>query len=127
MTSFCEDYGIEVSGGSDLQEVASIMETWIEEDSAFHNHRPDTGGYAETSGDITEYAVESDSSIDGHGTGAEIISPVFTKPRNMLNEMKKFFEMIDEKGGETNRSTGLHVTMSWNGERGGYDLSLIHI
>ena len=121
MTSFCEDYGIEVSGGSDLQEVANIMETWIEEDSAFHNHRPDTGGYAETSGDITEYAVETDSSIDGHGTGAEIISPVFTKPRNMLNEMKKFFEMIDEKGGETNRSTGLHVTMSWNGEQGGYD------
>lgn len=121
MSSFCEDYGIEISGGSDLQEVSSIMETWIEQDSAFHDHRPDTGGYGETSGDITEYAVESDSSIDGDGTGAEIISPVFTKPRNMLEELKKFFEMLQEKGAETNRSTGLHVTMSWDGERAGYE------
>jgi|TARA_B110000858_G_scaffold67913_1_gene78928 hypothetical protein len=119
MSSFCEDYGIEISGGSDLQEVANIMETWIETESAFHDHRPDTGGYGETSGDVTEYAVETDSSIDGSGTGAEIISPVFTKPRNMLNELNKFFDMVHDKGGSTNRSTGLHVTMSWDGERNG--------
>ncbi len=122
MSSFCDDFGIDYSelGSGSLEEVADNIHEWISNSSEFKNY-PETGDYGYTSGSPDEWAVENDSSIDDEGgTGAEIISPVFDTPRQMLTEMKGFFEHI-KSGATTNSSTGLHVTMSWNGERGGYE------
>tara|TARA_A100001015_G_scaffold87516_1_gene97361 strand:+ start:19563 stop:26594 length:7032 start_codon:yes stop_codon:yes gene_type:complete len=118
MSSFCDDYGIDYSVGSNLGEVADIVSNWMENNSAFTDTSVDYGDYGNTDGSTTNYAVESDSSIDGYGTGAEIISPVFSTPRRMLTEMKKFFTMLEDKGALTNNSTGLHVTMSYNPQEG---------
>ena len=118
MSSFCDDFGIDYSelrsGG--LDEVASVVSDW-NENSKFTDF-PEVGGYGETHTD--GWAVEDDSSLNGEGTCAEIISPVYDSPREMLEEMKSFFAYLTDKA-ETNSSTGLHVTMSWNGEIGGYD------
>ena len=136
MSSFCDDYGIDYSVGNNLGEVADIVSNWMENNSAVTDTSVDYGDYGNTDGSTTNYAVESDSSIDGYGTGAEIISPVFSTPRRMLAEMKKFFTMLEDKGALTNNSTGLHVTMSYNPQEGeivNHDpgssivLSLIHI
>ena len=114
MSSFCDDYGIDYTTSGSMSEVADIMEGWISDESAFHDHMPEYGDYGNTSGNTTEYAVESDSSIDGYGLGAEIISPVFSKPENMLKEMKKFFKFLERNSVDTNSSTGLHITMTYN-------------
>ena len=58
------------------------------------------------------WRLEDDSSIEGDGAGAEIISPVYNTPRVMLEEIKSLFELLADRDVETNRSTGLHVTMS---------------
>ena len=116
MTSFLDDYGIDYSElqGGGLEEVASTLYGgWIEDNSKF-NEYPETGDYGYTS-TTSGYAVESDSSIDSYGTGAEIISPVFNTPREMLDEMRSMFKFFEGADMETNNSTGLHVTMSWNG------------
>ena len=118
MSSFCDDYGIDYSGGNNLDEVGEIVSRWMRDNSAFSNDDVETGEYGNTSGSTTQYAVESDSSIDGYGTGAEIISPVFSTPRRMLAEMQKFFKMLQQEGGTTNSSTGLHVTMSYSPQDG---------
>ena len=118
MSEFCDNWDIDYSSGGNLEEVADKLEDWISGQSAFHDHRPDTGSYGDTSGDTTEYAVETDSSIDGYGTGAEIISPVFSTPRRMLKEMDKFFKFLQGEGVVTNNSTGLHITMSYFPQEG---------
>ena len=118
MSSFCDDYGIDVSSHGSISEVADRLEKFISEKSAFHDHLPEHGQYGDTSGSTTEYAVETDSSIDGYGTGAEIISPVFSTPRRMLAEMEKFFEWFQSEGVATNNSTGLHITMSYDPQEG---------
>jgi len=118
MSSFCDDYDIDYSSSGSISEVADRLENWISEHSAFHDHSPEHGDYGNTSGNTTEYAVETDSSIDGYGTGAEIISPVFSTPRRMLAEMEKFFTWFKSEGVVTNNSTGLHITMSYNPQDG---------
>ena len=118
MSEFCDNWDIDYSSGGNLEEVADKLEDWITDNSAFHDHRPDTGSYGDTSGNTTEYAVETDSSIDGYGTGAEIISPVFSTPRRMLKEMDKFFKFLQSEGVVTNNSTGLHITMSYFPQEG---------
>jgi len=121
MSSFCDDYGIDYSelGSGDLEEVATNIHEWISNNSKYDAF-PETGEYGNTSGSTDEYAVETDSSIETNGgTGAEIISPVFGSPREMLEEMKGLFEHMKDNA-TTNHSTGLHVTMSWNGEIEGY-------
>lgn len=121
MSSFCDDYGIDYSElrSGDLSEVADFVYEYTK-DTEFSGSI-ETGEYAETSGSTQEWAVETDSSIDsGSGTGAEIISPVYSTPREMLEDMRKFFDHI-KSDASTNSSTGLHVTMSWNGEAGGYE------
>ena len=115
MSSFCDDFGIdysELSGGG-LDEVADIVGEWARDNSIETDH-PETGDYGDTSTD--GWAVEIDSSIESDGAGAEIISPVYSTPRQMLEEMRSMFKMFENNGGRTNDSTGLHVTMSWNGE-----------
>ena len=118
MSSFCDDYGIDYSYGNNLGEVAELVSKFVRDSSAFSDDYVESGDYGNTSGSTVQYAVESDSSIDGYGTGAEIISPVFSTPRRMLAEMKKFFEFLQSEGALTNNSTGLHITMSYNPQDG---------
>ena len=117
MANFLDDYGIdysELSGEGGLHEIAELLSEWQTQNSKFSGY-PEVGDYGDTSGDATEWAVETDSSIDSDGQGAEIISPVYETPREMLEELKSFCEWLEEKGADTNSSTGLHVTMSWYG------------
>ena len=114
MSSFLDDYGYEYSNSGSLEEVASQLNDWIQEESEFKVY-PETGDYGETSGG-GNWAVENDQSIDAdEGAGAELISPVFNSPKVMLKEMKSLFDWSEKNFG-TNRSTGLHVTMSWQGK-----------
>jgi hypothetical protein len=102
-------------GGGGLEEVADYLNNWSEQYSDFTN-RAEYGEYGSTSGYDT-WAVEDDSSIDTYsGTGAEIISPVYSSPGKMLEEMKSLFNFFSDMGVETNHSTGLHVTMSYQGK-----------
>lgn len=103
----------EEAGG--LDEVASILEDWAINNSMSDDVRP--GDYHSGQGvDNTYWRVESDSSIEGEGAGAEIISPVYDSPADMLREMKSLFEFFESENVETNDSTGLHITMSWTGD-----------
>ncbi|MDA8897669.1 hypothetical protein N9I83_01420 [bacterium] len=118
MANFLDDYGIdysELSGEGGLHEIAELLSEWSNEHSEFSGY-PEVGDYDNTSGGTDQWAVETDSSIDSGGQGAEIISPVYDSPRRMLEELKSFCEWLEEKGADTNNSTGLHVTMSWGGE-----------
>lgn len=103
-------YNEDAGGGRD--EVASRLEDWASNNSMSNDVR--AGDYHSGSGvDNTYWRVEDDSSIEGEGTGAEIISPVYNSPAEMLKEMKNLFEFLQSEGVETNSSTGLHITMSW--------------
>lgn len=96
--------------------VAAELEPWAESNSQSSDVR--SGDYhSGKSVDNTYWRVEEDSSIQADGAGAEIISPVYATPQVMMSEMKSLFEFFKAKDVETNESTGLHVTMSWNGEQ----------
>ena len=102
-------------GAGGLEDVADILNGWSEQNSDFTG-RAEYGEYGTTTGYDT-WAVEDDSSIDTYsGTGAEIISPVYSTPGKMLEEMRSLFEFFGDQGVETNSSTGLHVTMSYQGK-----------
>ena len=119
MSSFLDDYGYDYSsGGSAVSDVADeLYNGWIEKNSSF-NEYPESGDYGDTY-TTTSWAVETDSSIDpDEGAAAELISPVYSSPRKMLEEMRSLFNWSEENFG-TNNTTGLHVTMSWNGPRDG--------
>ena len=118
ITSFLDDYGYEYSrSGGDVEGVADELMAWIKDNSEFQNY-PESGDYGDTN-TTTGWAVENDSSIEAdEGAAAELISPVFNSPRDMLTEMKSLFDWSEKNFG-TNRSTGLHVTMSWHGEAAG--------
>lgn len=106
-------------GAGGVAEVAEqFIEPWAQKNSEFENVR--SGGYHDSHGDTSQdyWRVEDDSSISGNGASAEIISPVYSTPEKMLKEMKSLFEYMDQNDAETNSSTGLHITMSWNGEEG---------
>ena len=97
------------SGGVD--EVASMLEGWASNNSRSSDVR--AGYYHSGKGvDNTYWRVEDDVSIEGSGAKAEIISPVYNSPAEMLKEMKSLFEYMSNNDVETNSSTGLHVTMS---------------
>ena len=114
MSSFLDDYGYEYSTEGSQEEVADQLYNWVQKESEFKDY-PEVGDYGDTN-TTTAWAVENDQSIDpDEGAGAELISPVFNSPKAMLKEMKSLFDWSEENFG-TNRSTGLHVTMSWQGE-----------
>ena len=122
MAEFLEDYGIDYSeyGKGGLEDVARWMEAWSEHASFTGSAYVQHGEYGSTDGSTDSWAVEDDSSIEAGGNaGAEIISPVYPTPRAMLEEMRNLFAKMDEDSVSTNESTGLHVTMSWDGERAG--------
>ena len=104
------------NSGGGVEEVAAELTRWTDKSSEFKE--VEAGEYHSGYGaDQTYWRVEDDSSIESDGgTGAELISPVYDSPRDMLHEMKSMFEWMSGEGVETNRSCGLHVTMSLNSE-----------
>jgi hypothetical protein len=114
MSSFLDDYGYDYSTEGSVDGVADELYRWIQDNSVFDSF-PETGDYGDTY-TTTGWAVEKDSSIDpDEGAAAELISPVYSSPRKMLEEMRTLFKWSEDNFG-TNNTTGLHVTMSWNGE-----------
>ena len=98
--------------GGGVDAVASMLEDWASNNSKSNDVRP--GVYHSGQGvDNDHWRVEDDTSIEGEGAKAEIISPVYDNPAEMLKEMKSLFEYMNNNNVETNSSTGLHVTMSW--------------
>ena len=117
--SLLGDYDIylynEDGEGGGVDAVASMLEDWASNNSRSNDVR--AGGYHSGQGvDNTYWRVEDDSSIEGDGAKAEIISPVYDSPAEMLKEMKSLFEYMDSNDAETNSSTGLHITMSFPDE-----------
>ena len=106
-----EEYEIYLdSNEGGLDGVGDELRNWAENNSQSSNI--EVGEYHSGGINNDYWRVEDDSSIEGDGAGAEIISPVYQTPRAMLEEIKSLFEDLSEKAVETNRSTGLHVTMS---------------
>lgn len=104
-------------GAVGVTEVASMIEDWASNDGSMTNDVR-AGSYHSGKGvDNTYWRVEDDSSIEGDGAKAEIISPVYDSPRQMLIEMKSLFDYLEENDVVTNSSTGLHITMSIAGEK----------
>jgi len=102
--------------GGGQEEVAEYLTSWTDENSQYQDVM--AGEYHSRAGDTTQdyWRVEDDSSIQTDGTGSEIISPVYSTPRKMLEEMKSLFAWLEEQDVDTNSSTGLHVTMSLDSE-----------
>ena len=98
-----------------MEEVADQIRDWAINSS--HNDSVEAGEYHSGQQVDNDYwRVEDDSSIEGDGMGAEIISPVYDTPTEMLAEMKSLFSHWSDRNVDTNRSTGLHVTMSMAGD-----------
>ena len=103
----------EYGGGSKKENAYKEVEEWLFYWAKKNSHNADieVGGYHETTGH-DGWRVEEDSSLDGDGQGFEVISPVFDTPKEMLAEIKSLFSYCQATV-ETNRSTGLHITMSY--------------
>lgn len=120
MSEFLDDFGVDYyleddDDESGVRQVADKIYDWATENSKFDGY-PYYGGYHGSDTDYTRWAVETDSTISADsGSGAEIISPAFSSPRQMLEEMSSLFSWAEDEFG-TNSSTGLHITMSWNGD-----------
>ena len=116
MSEFLDDFSYDYSKENDgVEAVAEILNNWVKANSEFKDY-PEHGDYGDTY-TTSGWAVEPDSSIEKEdGAAAELISPVFSSPRQMLREMKSLFEWGEDNFG-TNNSTGLHVTMSWQEEK----------
>ena len=116
MSDFLNDYGYSYpENEGSIEGVANeFHKSWQHENSKYDGF-PDYGSYGDTD-NPGGWAVETDSSINAdEGVAAELISPVFNSPREMLEEMRSLFDWSEDNFG-TNNSTGLHITMSWNGE-----------
>lgn len=102
-----------------LEFVSEKLEEWGEENGESLDVR--YGDYHEWGGDTTQdyWRVENDTSIEGIGAKAEIISPVYSSPREMIREMFSLFKYFEENNVDTNVTTGLHVTMSMSNEDAG--------
>ena len=104
------------SGDGGVEAVANELTPWAEKNSMSNDVH--AGEYhSGKSVDNDYWRVEEDSSIEADGAAAEIISPVYETPEQMLKEMNSLFDFFAKNDVETNESTGLHVTMSWNGEQ----------
>ena len=120
MSEFLDDFGVDYyledeGDESGVRQVADKIYDWATDNSKFDGY-PYYGSYHSSDTDYTRWAVETDSTISADsGSGAEIISPAFSSPRQMLEEMSSLFSWAEDEFG-TNSSTGLHITMSWHGE-----------
>ena len=101
-----------VSPNNSIESIADEIAEWAKTDSKFTDVQH--GEYHSTNSSRTNtWRVETDGSIEGDGSqGAEIISPVYDSPEEMLAEMQSLFEYFRDNEVGTNESTGLHVTMS---------------
>lgn len=66
------------------------------------------------------WRVETDPSIrpdSDDDVAAEIISPVYATPADMLADINRLFDLFQQHNVYTNRSTGFHVTMSIRGKQ----------
>lgn len=118
MASMLADYGVPISdeGSEGLEGIGEEIRQWATDNSNFDD--VGVGGYHSGYGDTTQdyWRVEQDPSIQGEGVGAEIISPVYESPREMMTEMRSLFQWMYNNNVYTNRSTGLHITMSVRGD-----------
>jgi hypothetical protein len=110
------EYGFQpdLGEGNGIEEVAEIIEQWAQEKSKFSQVKH--GEYHSYAGSSQSFwRVELDSSLtsDEGQQGAEIISPVYDSPQEMLAEMNDLFTFMNKWGVQTDSETGLHVTMSW--------------
>jgi len=114
MGDLLAELSIEIPSGGGLEEVSLRVESWArrgsmtsEVHSGDYHNGPSVGQ--------DHWRVEKDSSIDDldGATAAEIISPVYDSPNQMLAELKSLLEFMSEEKAIANESTGLHVTMSW--------------
>lgn len=115
LSNFLRDYDVYVMDDDEgnIEQIGEmIYDGWISANSDFSDYL--AGEYDTTGDDPTIWHIETDSSIRG-GQGAEIVSPVYDSPREMLTEMFSLFEWLQSEGAESNQSTGLHVTMSMPG------------
>lgn len=118
LSDFLRDYDVFVYRGDDADESTidqigdMIYDGWIKLNSEFDDYV--SGPADETGDDPAIWHIETDPSLHG-GRGAEIISPVYDSPREMLIEMFSLFKWLQSEGAESNLSTGLHVTMSMPG------------
>lgn len=80
--------------------VAEYVDSNVKEVSGYHEGEEFKGKYT---------VVEKDSSIEP--PGAEIVSPVFTGVNKAFEWLDKVFDMIDDTGMQTNKSTGFHVNI----------------
>lgn len=115
LSNFLRGYDIYVmeDDESSIEQIGEMVyDGWISSNSDFSDYL--AGEYNTTGDDPTIWHIETDSSIQG-GAGAEIVSPVYETPRQMLAEMFSLFDWLQGEGAESNQSTGLHVTMSMPG------------
>lgn len=118
--SMMEDHDVYISAGDGgLHEVENQISSWVYNNSDFTDI--EVGDYHSGGINNSYWRVEDDSSIEGGGLGAELISPVYGTPREMLEEMKGLFEELEDHNTDTNSSCGLHVTMSFDPKRNGDD------
>ena len=112
MSEMLGEFEVYISNDTEggLEGVADELRNWAENSSQSDNI--EVGEYHSGGINNDYWRVEDDSSIEGDGAGAELISPVYRTPRAMLEEIKSLFDSLSTNSVETNRSTGLHVTMS---------------
>lgn len=106
--------------GNIVDEAADLIMGWTSSHSKFSEVR--AGDYHSGSTDTqtqdqSYWRVEEDGSLGDNGV--EIISPVYSTPREMIREMFSLFKYFEENNVETDNSTGLHVTMSMADENAG--------
>lgn len=114
ISEFMAEYDVDiVDPETGLENLAELMRDEWAPNSKYTRVVP--GQYHQNAGTRSRqdfWRVEDDGSIRGNGLPAEIISPVYDTPGEMLQEMASLFEWLESYDAETNRSTGLHVTMS---------------
>jgi hypothetical protein len=108
------------SSAYDLSNVAELIEQWATESKSISDRAVPGSYHQGKSVDNTYWRVEDDTSITNYNpiyyVGVEIISPVYESIGDMLKEMQSLFTMLKNNDVQTNKSTGLHVTMSLSGE-----------
>lgn len=98
------EFGLLETLPSKLDAVSDTVHEWAATRSAY------SGWHVVEDTSIKNFINEDD-------VGAEVVSPPFESGNDLLSEMENLFTLFDKHKVYTNNSTGLHVTMSWNGER----------
>lgn len=96
--------------------VVADFENWVANNSEFNEVRVADRALAGKQVDEGQdfWRIENDGTINAPEgmASAEIVSPVYDTPGQMMREMANLFRFFQENGVITNKSTGLHITMS---------------